>query len=122
MKDARPPKLPHLSIDKNYPGVIRIEGTDAFAGILAGVRAPEIVHRCNCHEALVAALEGMLALTEPWPLRDAVAKLVEGAEHLLRAHMCDRHGHEELAVAMQTAAALLPKIDAAQRVLLEVSK
>lgn len=69
-----------------------------------------------------AALEEALALRQPWPLRDAVAKLVEAAEHLLRDHACDRHGHEELAAAMHYAAELLPKIDNAQRVLLEVTK
>lgn len=50
-------KLPRLSLDKVNPGVIRIAGTDAMTGILAGMRAPEIVHRCNAHDALVAALK-----------------------------------------------------------------
>lgn len=45
-----------LFIDPKAPGVIRIEGTDRLTGILAGLRAPEIVHRCNAHGELVAAV------------------------------------------------------------------
>lgn len=71
--------LPRLSIDKTSPGVIRIEGTDAMTGILAGVRAPEIVRRCNSHDGLVAALE--LEQVKRRILTDAIEEV--GGEELL---------------------------------------
>lgn len=30
----------------------------------------------------------------PWPLHEVLARLVHAAEHLLRDHGCDTHGHE----------------------------
>jgi hypothetical protein len=51
------PTLPRMSVDKLLPGVIRMEGCDSMTGLIVGVRAPEIVRRCNSHDALVAALE-----------------------------------------------------------------
>lgn len=42
-----------------------------------------------------------LAMDIPWPLPDILAKLIEAAEHLLRDHDCDYHGHESYRVAIE---------------------
>lgn len=43
----------------------------------------------------------------PWPLRDVLERLATGADHLLREHDCDQHGHEELAAARNAARSYL---------------
>lgn len=48
--------FPKPSVDQDRSGIIRMEGEDALTGILAGVKAAEIVRRCNAHDAMLAAL------------------------------------------------------------------
>lgn len=53
--------------------------------------------------AIAAAAREREEMTDqPWPLADAVRRLVEGAEHLLRHHGCD-HDHETLSAARDAA-------------------
>jgi hypothetical protein len=51
------PTLPKMYVDPHQPGLIRWNGCDPFAGILAGVKAPAIVRACNAHDDLVEHLE-----------------------------------------------------------------
>ncbi len=44
-------------------------------------------------------IEDFLALSGPWPTCEVLKTLVLAAEHLLRDHDCDVHGHEEIARA-----------------------
>lgn len=44
-------------------------------------------------------LEAFLAMNHPWSTIEVLKKLVLAAEHLLSAHACDVHGHEEIRAA-----------------------
>lgn len=56
------------------------------------------------YTAAIERLATLLREDQPWPLVDIVAKLVEAAEHLLRApHDCDCLGWESFAHAQQAA-------------------
>lgn len=46
----------------------------------------------------------------PWPLSDAVAKLVGAVDHLLKDHNCDAHGWEEVGHARDAANAWLARL------------
>jgi hypothetical protein len=65
----------------------------------------------NAKEALEAARaegrrEGM-ALDQPWPVPDMLARLADAADHLLTVHSCDRHGYEGVQHAIVAARAWL---------------
>jgi hypothetical protein len=46
---------------------------------------------------------------EPWTLVHVLEKLAGAADHLLAAHDCDCHGHEEIARARDVARRILGK-------------
>jgi hypothetical protein len=48
--------------DAKQPGIIRFDDGDEFSGLLAGIRAPEIVKRFNAHDELVAVLAEYMML------------------------------------------------------------
>lgn len=59
-----------------------------------------VAHKVSQHAAAAAArLREILALGEPWPTADVLARLADGADHLLRDHGCDKHGYEGLGIA-----------------------
>lgn len=41
----------------------------------------------------------VFGMDTPWPLPDVLGKLIHATEHLLGAHGCDAHGHEEYRAA-----------------------
>ena len=43
----------------------------------------------------------------PWSLLDVLARLTDAADHLLKEHDCDAHGHEEIAAARDAARMVL---------------
>ena len=43
----------------------------------------------------------------PWSLLDVLARLTAAADHLLKDHDCDTHGHEEIAAARDAARMVL---------------
>jgi len=45
-------------------------------------------------EASEARLVEVLNAANPWPLWDVLAQLANAADHLLKEHGCDAHGHE----------------------------
>jgi|SRR5208283_615451 len=47
------------------------------------------------------------ALGEPWPLYDVLTRLADAADHLLRDHDCDTHGHEGIKEASEAARRIL---------------
>jgi hypothetical protein len=51
----------------------------------------------------VGELESIIGNDAPWPLRDALMRLADGADHLLNDHSCDQHGYEELCQARDSA-------------------
>jgi hypothetical protein len=56
---------------------------------------------------LVAMLARLEAADTPWPLKDILSKLADGADHLLADHCCDQHGYEELMAARDAARRLI---------------
>lgn len=86
------PTLPKMYVDPHQPGLIRWDGCDPFAGILAGVKAPAIVRACNAHEEMVKALQ---ALSDVGALSEYIG------------------GGEEVAAAQKLARAALAKAGAA---------
>ncbi len=64
--------------------------------------------------ALEAAdrLREILALAEPWPTKDVLARLADAADHLLRDHGCDAHGYEGVNAARDQARAIAARISA----------
>lgn len=71
-------EFPTLSVDRDKPGIIRLESEDGLTGILAGMRAAEIVRRCNAFPDLLRAAEAALQDSEREStrcvLRDAISK------------------------------------------------
>lgn len=49
-----------------------------------------------------------------WSLRDALSKLCEAADHLLRDHSCDVHGYEEIGAATRAGREYLVQSDRAE--------
>lgn len=70
---------------------------DYNAGLLADAILAAIDSR------LAAAVAGREGQAQPWPVRDCLTKLTDAAEHLLRDHDCDHHGHEEVRAAINAA-------------------
>lgn len=62
-------------------------------------------------EARARLLE-VLALAEPWPTKDVLARLADAADHLLRDHGCDQHGYEGINAARDAARAIAARITA----------
>jgi hypothetical protein len=79
-------KLPKLSVDPQQPGVIRIQGCDALTGILAGVRAPEIVQQCNAYDGLAFALK---QISELAPGSSGAYRKFSHAQNLARRALRD---------------------------------
>lgn len=57
-------------------------------------------------EKAEAKLDFYLLIDRPWTTPDVLKKLADAADHLLREHDCDCHGHEEIAVARDVARAV----------------
>lgn len=70
--------------------------------VLSGkpVSEREALHAFECYASALERRAGettaILGMDTPWPLHDVLSTLISGAEHLLRDHMCDAHGHENL--------------------------
>jgi hypothetical protein len=64
--------------------------------------------------ALEAAdrLREILAIAQPWPTKDVLARLADAADHLLRDHGCDAHGYEGVGAARDQARAIAARISA----------
>jgi hypothetical protein len=45
-------------------------------------------------EAAEKRLRDVMAMEGHWPLHDVLEKLADAADHLLKGHDCDAHGHE----------------------------
>lgn len=54
-------------------------------------------------KARVSAFEAALGFDTPWPIHEVLARLADAADHLLRIHDCDAHGHELVRSAEQAA-------------------
>jgi hypothetical protein len=63
--------------------------------------------------ARAEAVEKVLALDQPYPLRDVLQTLTDAAKHLLDDHNCDQHGHEGIREAILAADRIRAAIDAA---------
>jgi hypothetical protein len=67
-------------------------------------------HHVGCVSERLAQRDearALLGMDQPWPLRDAVAKLVGAVDHLLTDHLCDGHGYEEVIAARDVCLAFL---------------
>jgi len=62
------------------------------------------------NERLRARLDEVLAIGQPWPLRDVLKRLAEAATHLLREHDCDAHGYEEVGGARDQALLIVERL------------
>lgn len=71
--------LPKLSVDKVRPGIIRMEGEDDLTGILAGMKAAEIVRRCNAYPDLFKACELALNDSERESTREVLRAALRAA-------------------------------------------
>jgi hypothetical protein len=62
-------------------------------------------------QGLVAMLTRLEAADTPWPLKDILSRLADGADHLLAVHCCDHccdpHGYEDLMAARDAARRLI---------------
>ena len=65
--------------------------------------------------AEIERIREVFGMSEPWPLNDILAKLVEATQHLLDDHNCDTHGHEEFRHAASGGKACLSRIQSALR-------
>jgi len=74
------------------------------SGLLAKTHEAELTSALASRDAALAALAEVTGAGEAWPLADVLARLVEGAEHLLAGHDCDHHGYETLDGAKREAA------------------
>lgn len=61
----------------------------------------------------------VLALEQPWTLKDILLKLTDATDHLLMDHGCDAHGYEEVNGAQREAKKLLLLIEEAHKMLNE---
>lgn len=52
-------------------------------------------------------LDEISRLDTPWPLHEVLSRLVHAADHLLRDHGCDTHGHEGIRDAAAAGRAIL---------------
>lgn len=59
--------------------------------------------RADAAETRIRRIEAFMALDGPWPTTDVLRKLADAADHMLRDHSYDVHGHELIAAARDAA-------------------
>lgn len=81
---------------------------------LAGVDELRLVatHMGDVAAAAADRLRDVLAIAEPWPTKDVLARLADAADHLLRDHGCDAHGYEGVNAARDQARSIAARISA----------
>jgi len=69
-------------------------------------------------------LRNILRDDTPWPLQSVLVQLIRAAEHLMKDHNCDLHGHELLRESLRVANEILLSLiqSAAIRPLKEAQK
>lgn len=63
--------------------------------------------------ASVRELEAVVRLSNAAELIDILTNLASAADHLLRDHDCDRHGHERIGLDAQSAQQIAAKLTSA---------
>ncbi len=61
-------------------------------------------------DALQERVGKMLRSDTPWPLESVLTKLIDAADHLMHGHACDRHGHETVVYAVDSARKILAEL------------